>query len=428
MRDLTAILIPMGQVPVEAIERLVLARGYGDVYLRIAPLQAINLVQIEVCDAGEGKPTVDPELVAQLSIGGKSAFVHVNHYVKQALVHPFANGAPQESFVGEPGQGFEAALRGVFGHELAAITAADDGTWRGFGLTASRTRIFIDGVPPRDVPSGFPTGLDSFRFHDRGGGLPAARDRMAIFGFDRRAADEVLSQPGAKIAEWLQLRPRALGPLGGLLPEVVAELSALGERSPKDARCSVHALELVALACGRVFATGEDVAFWNDRVLPLLSLSVAPPQIEADEVEDLAETKSLWHAIVEVVPFAAPGSGEGKLVSQIGDDEIGPLSPWYEPGSEYDGLVFVLDPTRLLTQMRQITRETLEELEQKFLVAWFEALGKPGEFEPWAQQRLIAGEEDQGRVLGTLAELRTVLELSVGYQLHPAVVFYEVAT
>lgn len=427
MRDLTAILFPAGQVPEEAIERLVLSRGYGDLYLRIAPLGAINLVQVEVCEAGEGRPNVDPELVAQLSVGGKAAFVHINHYVGQALVHPFANGAPQESYVGQPGADFEARLRSTFGVGLEEIVKADDGTWRGFGLTASRTRVFINGLPPRQVPAGFPSGLDSFRFHDRGGGLPEATERMAVFAYDRREAGAALQQPGRVVAEWLMRRPQALGPLVGLLPEVIGELEALGDKTPKDARCSSRVLEVVALACGRVFATGESLRFWDERVLPLLSLSVATPQISADDVEDLEATESLWHAIVEVVPFAAPPSGEGALMAQLGDDELGPLSPWAEPGQDYSGAIFVLNPTRLIHHMRLITREGLEALERSFLEAWYAAAQPEVPIEEWAQQRLAAGEVDQARVLGTLAELRTTLELAGGYELQPALLFYEAA-
>lgn len=425
MRDLTAILIPEGQVPESAIEKLALSRGYGDLYLRIAPLPSIKLVQIEVCDAAEGRPTVDPELVSQLSAGGKAAFVHVNNYVGQALVHPFANCVPQDSYVGAPGEPFEAALKQALGFSLEEIVKADDGSYRGVGITGSHTRVFVQGAAPRPVPPGFPTGLDSFRFHDRGGGLPDNRERLALFGYDRREAGAVLSQPGKAIVEWLLQRPGAAGPLAGVLPEVLAELDALGDQAPKDARCSSRVLEVIALSCGRVFATGEAVRFWDERVLPLLSLSAAPPQISADDVEDLEAAESLWHAIVEVLPFSAPPNGEGALLAQLGDEEIGPLSPWAQPGEDYQGAIFVINPTRLLDQMRQISREGLEELERSFLMAWHAAAGKPGELQAWAEAKLAHGEADQARVLGTLAELRTVLELAAGYELQPALLFYE---
>ena len=73
--------------------------------VRVAPLPKLNLVQIEVHDPRRGLPTEDPALVGRFSKGGRSTFVHVNHSAKQAMVHGFIDGRPNEGFAGAPVNG-----------------------------------------------------------------------------------------------------------------------------------------------------------------------------------------------------------------------------------------------------------------------------------------------------------------------------------
>src|SRR5260370_41446980 len=109
-KDLTAILLRRGALTDEDIARTVLARGYGDVRLRIAPLDAVGLTQVEVHSARDGLPCEDPALVEQLASGGLAAFVHVNHSAKQAVLHKFHPGGSQPGFAGAPGGEFDAQL------------------------------------------------------------------------------------------------------------------------------------------------------------------------------------------------------------------------------------------------------------------------------------------------------------------------------
>src|SRR3954452_9739663 len=127
-KDLTAILLPAGQLDDNIIRQTVAQRGYGDVWMRVAPLAKIRLVQIEVHDGKQGLPCEDPELVNQLSKGGRAAFVHVNHQAKQAIVHAFFDGQLQDGFAGEPGPAFEAKLKELLATEAPfdQIAEADD--------------------------------------------------------------------------------------------------------------------------------------------------------------------------------------------------------------------------------------------------------------------------------------------------------------
>jgi len=64
-----------------------------------------------VHDPRRGLPTEDPALVGRFSKGGRSTFVHVNHSAKQAMVHGFIDGRPNEGFAGAPGDELQQRAR-----------------------------------------------------------------------------------------------------------------------------------------------------------------------------------------------------------------------------------------------------------------------------------------------------------------------------
>src|SRR5438874_13465844 len=101
--DLTAVLIELrAEADADYIARAVAGGGYGDVWLRMKPLQPLGLVQVELFD-GNGMLRVDPALVMALSQDGRRAtFVHLNRGAKQALVHAFQAGAELEGWMGAP--------------------------------------------------------------------------------------------------------------------------------------------------------------------------------------------------------------------------------------------------------------------------------------------------------------------------------------
>src|SRR3954471_8646628 len=148
-RDLTGILLPSGQLTDEQIHRTIVERGFGDVWLRIMPLEKVKLTQVEVHDGKQGLPCEDPELVGRLSVGGRAAFVHVNTQAKQAVVHAFIDGKPIEGFAGEPDPKFEEKLHEALGVSVPfeEITAADDGSRLGIGVTSTRTVAVVRGAP-----------------------------------------------------------------------------------------------------------------------------------------------------------------------------------------------------------------------------------------------------------------------------------------
>jgi hypothetical protein len=437
-RDLTAVLCPLKQRPLDEVRRMVLDRGLGDVLVRVTPLEAVGLVQVEVCDARRGLPCEDPELVARLSSGGHAAYVHVNHGAKQALVHPFVDGVAEDGWAGAPGDEFEARLRTALGAGLEAVTAADDGTRVGIGVAASRTVALVRGVT-LVVPPGTPTGLGSFAFHDRGAGLRAETERLAFFAFDDASLERHFSStPAHELAAELSAAPASqLGPLEGARAGVLAALAALpGDAAARaDPDAAVRALELSALGEARVFSGGERVSYWDGRVLPMFSLHAGEPVFDRAEVEDLDESDSVLEAMVDVLPWAAPPLGEGSILSSIADDELAPLAPWATPtpspsdDGEYRGSIFRLRPERLLAQLRALDGNKLNAMIDRFEHAWYRA-ARPGQpegdaFEQWRRALAEEGAADVDRFLTDWTELRIVLELAAANRLAVGLLFYE---
>src|SRR6476646_2830910 len=165
-KDLTAVLVPAGQLTVEDVHKIVRESGRHAGFVRVAPLPAVKLMQIEVHDV-RGMPCEDPALVQRFSTDGRATFVHINHTAKQAMVHGFVNGTGDEGFAGSPGDDFTSKLREYTGTDLPSLHAADDGSRLGIGVAASNTGALYK-QRTLAIPPGTPTGLDSFRFHDRG--------------------------------------------------------------------------------------------------------------------------------------------------------------------------------------------------------------------------------------------------------------------
>src|SRR5262249_38114818 len=155
---------------------------------------------------------------------------------------------------------------------------------------------------------GTPTHLNTFHFHDQGHGLDEG-ERLAVFAFDGRAVRRFSQAPGDELAAAVQALPPAwFGPLRHEREAAIARLQALGARPPG---ADVRALEVYALACACAFAGGDSVSYWDERVLPLITLGSGLPVVEPGDVDDLADTASVLHALVEVMPYAAPPGGEG---------------------------------------------------------------------------------------------------------------------
>jgi hypothetical protein len=440
-KDVTGILLPQGQLDEDAIRQAVAARGYGDVLVRVAPLASVKLTQVEVHDAREGLPCEDPELVALLSRGGRAAFVHVNHSAKQAVVHAFSDGKAEEGFAGEPGTQFTDKLKAAIGVDggIDAVTSADDGSRIGIGVAASRTIAVIRGVPLL-VPPGTPTDFDSFRFHDRGDGAeevdedPEARERMAILAFDPRLQRLLYGMPGNELAANLQTVPAGyFGPLEALRADAIAKAASLGEKSFEAGSAGgvndVRVLELCTLLAASAFSSGDQLGYWDQRVLPMFALAPGEPRIDPDEVEDLDDCAGVAHAMVEVLPYASPPSGEGSLLASISDDELAPLAPWAKPGEEYAGSMLQVKRDRLLALVRGLDGNQLRARIAGFERAWYRA-ARPGmpegdAFETWRRVLAEQGQADLQRFVKDWTELRIVLEIAAINPLETALFFYE---
>lgn len=429
--DLTCVLVPAGQLEPAAVHAIVRKSGRLAALVRVAPLPALSLVQIEVHDLRRGMPCEDPELVGAFSKGGRATFVHVNHTAKQAMVHGFIDGKPNEGFAGAPGDDFMARLIAEAGHALDAITAADDGSRLGIGIASTQTHALLKGRALH-VPVGTPTALDSFVFHDRGQKLDEGAERLAWLAFNRALA---FGAPGRALAAMIDGAPAgAFGPLEGARAEAVAALAALGEQSPADAKLqNARALELCAFAAAMAFAGGDQLRYWDERVLPLFAICGKPtppaPVLDAEEADEIDhEETPFLEAMVETLPFAAPPEGEGPLLTQLAPGELGPLAPWAGGAAEHTGALFSLRPERLLTLVRTLDGKRLTAAMDSFAHAWYRAL-RPGQpegdaFKTWRQAKDDEGHANLDRFVNDWAELRACLEIAAANQLDVALLFY----
>ena len=429
-RDLTAVIVPAGQLTVDQVHAIVRESGRHAALVRVAPLAAVGLMQIEVHDL-RGMPAEDPALVQRFSRGGRATFVHVNHSAKQAMVHRFVDEKGDEGFAGAPGDEFTARLESDAGADLPALHAADDGSRLGIGVAASNTMALYK-QRTLVIPTGTPTGLDSFRFHDRGVGLEDREERVAFFAFDRK---ETFAVEARTWAQRLQGAPAGwFGPLEATREQVFAELeTTTAGQSLAEARVSTRALELVAFGAALAWAGGDELAYWDERVLPLFAIcgtdKPSAPALDPSEAEELDnETESLLEAMAETLPFAAPPDGEGPVLTSLSPAELQPLAPWAQAGEEHAGSIFVLRYERLLSLTRGIDGRRLGTAAETFANAWYRAL-RPGQplgdaYKTWRQAKEDEGQKELDRFVADWAELRACLEIAAANKLDVALMLY----
>lgn len=456
--DLTAILLPApprGKNPNDILT-LVAQNAPSVVWVRLAPLAKHGLTQLEVLEGQNGLPAVAPALVEALSKNdGKAMFLHLNHQAKQALLHAFEDGVEVATFTGEPGEAFDTEVTRLAGAKVDDLVAADDGTRLGFGQAASRTAALVRGRLLL-VPAGTPTGLGSFAFHDRGHDLPAnaeheaadeddddgadtdeAQDTMRVFlfAFDHDLIAKAWNElPGKQLAQVVgSAPPEVLGPLYGLRDEAVAALSGLetppGQLSEKQ-QAHISAFELLALAHAGVFTGGDAGSYLDHRVLPLLAIGDSTPIIDDDEeAKELEDMGSVLEAMVEVLPCPKPPGGYGPILEALGNGELLALAPWAQPGQEYDGAIFRVQPERLLQLARSLDGNKLSVRLDRFCRALYEARhGKPQDdnlYTAWRGTLEERSSQDLDRFLTDWAELRIVLEMAAMNKLAVGLVVYD---
>jgi hypothetical protein len=467
--DLTAILLPVppkGPTPDEILS-LVAQHGPPAIWIRIAPLVRYGIQQVEVLEGPTGLPCVAPAMLESLSQNDRKAlFLHVNHGAKQVLLHAFEDGAEVASYVGEPGEAFEREVERLIGPSVDELVAADDGTRVGFGQAASRTAAVARGRVVMVNP-GTPMGMGSFAFHDRGhdltGGLLATArfdgddedsddeeeeiqdsTRVALFAFDHdiivRAWGEL---PGSQLAQVISSAPQeALGPLFGLRDETAAALARVTEAPGKlGARQAEHlrAFEMLALAHAPLFAGGDAARYFNERLLAILAIGDAVPVIDSvEEAVELEAMDSVLSMMAEVLPCPKPPGGYGQLLEGLSDSEVDALAPWAKPGEAYEGVIFRLNPERLLKLVQSIDGSRLGGRLDRFCRALFKARfqkapAKDGTLEGEATEEYLGWRrgleqrsgKDLDRFLRGWAELRLVLESAAINNLAVGLVVYD---
>jgi hypothetical protein len=196
---------------------------------------------------------------------------------------------------------------------------------------------------------------------------------------------------------------------------------------------STRALELVAFGAALAWAGGDELAYWDERVLPLFAIAgvdkPAAPVLDPSEAEALDdETESLLEAMCETLPFAAPPDGEGPVLTQLSPAELLPLAPWAQAGVEHAGSIFMLRAERLLSLARAIDGRRLGTASQTFARAWYRAL-RPGQpegdmYKTWRQAKEEEGQKELDRFIADWAELRACLEIAAANRLDVALLIY----
>lgn len=454
--DLTAILLPLpprGHQPNDVIN-LIAQTAPTAIWLRLSAFGQHEIHQLEVLDGQTGLPAVSPTMLQALSQeGGKALFVHVNNEAKQALLHAFEDGIEVASYSGEPNATFAEQFKLLVGHTVDEVVAFDDGTRKNFAQAASRTAALVRGRLLM-VPTGTPTGLGTFFFHDRGhdrqeespldlSQLDKVADkddeesdttRVAFFAFDGNLIQQAFSQlPGKQLAQVVSGAPQeVLGPLIGLRDQTT-QLLEQNDVAPgtvaQHPSWHTHAFEILALCHSSAYAGGDTLRFLDQKVLALLAAGDAAPIIDADDAEEIAELPSLLDAMLEVLPVPKPPGGYGPLFELIGPDEIGALVPWAKPGEPYDGAVFLIKPDRLIELVRTTDAQKLAQRLERFSRALYTALhgDKAGDEQAYIAFRKEWEEKsrlDIERFLTAWAELRIVLELAATNQLHLGLLVY----
>lgn len=454
--DITAILLPLpprGPSPdhiINVVAQAAQQSGQSASWLRLAPLEKVDIHQLEVLDGGSGLPAVSPVLLTGLSQGGnKAMFVHVNHQAKQALMHAFEDGVEVATYSGEVTPEFEEQFKELVGHSIDELAAEDDGTRVGFGQAASRTAAIVRGRMIV-VPTGTPTGLGSFAFHDRGYDrddepsqiqlTDADSDddegdttRAAFFAFDGGLIAQAFTElPGQHLSQVIgSAQPEVLGPLSELRDATAKQLATV-QNPPGQAKdhpaWHTSAFELLALAHGGVFAGGDTVKFIDQKLLPILAIGEAAPIIDADDAAEVDDLPSILDAMIEVLPCPKPPGGYGSLLENIGPDELGALVPWAKPGQAYDGSVFLVKADRLLQLVRGFDAQRLAGRLDKFCralyTAKFGALTDEQAYLQWRAGWEQRSAKDIERLLLAWAELRVVLELAAVNQMNIGLVVY----
>ena len=446
-QDLTAILLPQpprGPNP-DTVVNIVAQNSPPTAWVRLSPLEKLEVQQLEVMDGATGLPAVSPAMLVALSQnGGKAMFVHVNHPGKQALLHAFEDGIEVASYTGEPNEAFVAEFQKLVGHSVDDVVGADDGTRVGFGQAATRTAALVRGRLLM-VPPGTPTGLGSFVFHDRGFDAPsnlivtgtddepAETTRAAFFAFDGNLIHQAFNQiPGGQLAQVLGGAPEdVLGPLMELRDSTTKALSQ-HQTPPGQAKdhpaWHTHTFELLALSHAGVFGGGDTLKFLDQKLLAILNIGDATPIIDADDAEELEEMPSVLDAMIDVLPCPKPPGGYGPLFENIGPEEIGALVPWAKPGQPYDGAVFLLKPDRLLELARSFDANRLGQRLERFCRALYSAkMGDDVQEEAYLQWRSDweqKSQKDIERLLLAWAEFRVVLEIAAQNRLNVGLAVY----
>jgi hypothetical protein len=455
--DITAILLPLpprGPSPdhiINVVAQAAQQSGQSAAWIRLLPLEKVDIHQLEVLDGGSGLPAVSPVLLTGLSQGGnKAMFVHVNHQAKQALMHAFEDGIEVDSYSGEVTPQFEEQFKNLTGHSIDELVSHDDGTRVGFGQAASRTAAIVRGRMVL-APTGTPTGLGSFSFHDRGHDRAAeqgqiqltdAEDRdegegdvtrAAFFAFDGGIIAQAFTElPGQHLAQVVSsAQPEVLGPLIELRDATAKQLATV-QTPPGQAKdhpaWHTNAFELLALAHAGAFAGGDTVKFIDQKLLPILAIGDAAPIIDSDDAEELDELPSILDAMIEVLPCPKPPTGYGPLLENIGPDELGALVPWAKPGQAYDGSVFLVKADRLLQLVRGFDAQKLAGRLDKFCRALYTARGGDVTDEKayleWRAGWEQRSAQDIERLLLAWAELRVVLELAAVNQMNIGLIVY----
>lgn len=446
------------QQPVEVLREALLRLHLDELWMRLASLgelrwEGSECLQLELYHLRDGTPILPEAAGAMLSSHDRQALrLSVDSSRTSVAFELYRNGVAVAAWAGDvesfgsedrrpkkerrpeelqacrerflaffrktTGLDFQELMSSPAIREDAARTGAPD------GLLLLRGRL----LKPVEGMGRWP---ELFRFHDRNQGeeSPGA-EHAAIVGLDLQLAERLWRRtPASQVYQYLRmlepLRGVVLGPLAGLLPQVLAAVEAHPPEQPlaSDEEPDLTVFEVLAMSTAQVFMVGDRVEYLDERFYPLLSLSKGAVSREAvaDSLEEIAELDVL-SAITEVMPYAVP---EGQMMDAFADEELSPLAPWAVRDDSYEGSLFLLDTCRLRALVDAFDIDELNARIAEFRRLWFEVSDPTGgSLEEWLEGRRELDRRELSRFEDTFVELQHVLPLSEGNGLTPALLFY----
>lgn len=454
-----AFYILLESVELNQVQELIQTLGLNEAWIRITPskdarYQEYDLLQIEIYDLEQGVPLFAEELAPALAELSEIVITFGFHEEEsEAALMIFANQEPIVIWAGdldefeaeetsddetaEPNilrgkEGFAQIFEELIGHSYERFLNASSNNPEAAHKADTNTDLLLRGRYI-GIPEGMPRIYDLFSFHqDPLSEENDNEDFVALALLDKQFYTALWEQATTEdVLGFLEAiestSPRLLGPLKAELSHVRKWIREQPSDKPlaSSAKKDLTTYEILAIGSALAFSAGMSVERFDERLLPLLSLSRdETSKIQKSAIiESLADIEDLGvlSAMTEVLPYHVP---EGELLECFDDDEIAPLADWAKKGDEYEGSIFLLNAKRLSETLSSFEHEKLAAISEEFLKIWHQAAESKSDFETWKNERKALDDADWQRFNRDINELGCVLSLLSVNHLQPALIFY----